>query len=114
MAIDADSGKTLWQHESPVAPLTLAADEDRIYFFDGKKVLAADRATGKVRWASHPLPVAKTIRSWFAPTLVVSDVQGKRVTQWKALPKIWSLFKKKDAFVEYVQDEVTGYLEDEE
>ena len=46
------------------------------------------------------------------PTLVISDVQGRRVMLWKSLPKIWSLFKKKDAFIEYVQDEVTAYLED--
>ena len=73
VAVEANSGETLWRHKSAVAPMTLAADKDHVYFFDGNKVAALGRSSGKVQWASQPLPAAKPIRTWFAPTLVVND-----------------------------------------
>ncbi|MFQ6096266.1 MAG: PQQ-binding-like beta-propeller repeat protein [Armatimonadota bacterium] len=71
MAIQADTGETLWQKESPVVPLTLAADRQRVYFHDGERIVCLDRRTGDQLWASAPLPRWETIRSYYAPTLVV-------------------------------------------
>ncbi len=71
MAIDADSGRVLWSIESPVMPLTLAADTGRVVFHDGARVVAVDRWTGKRFWLSEPLPRAREIRSFFAPALVI-------------------------------------------
>jgi len=45
------------------------------------------------------------------PTLVLADVKGGKVTQWKPLPKVWSLVGNKDAFFQYVQRAVRDYLE---
>jgi hypothetical protein len=45
------------------------------------------------------------------PTLVIMDVRGDKVSDWKPAPKVWSLVGKKEAFLKYVQDEVRGYLE---
>jgi len=71
MALDVRTGKILWRAQSPVAPTTLAADDKRVYFHDGEKVVALDRASGQRLWASEPVPRWSTIRTWFAPTLVV-------------------------------------------
>lgn len=45
------------------------------------------------------------------PTLVLMDVHDGKVTAWKPAPKVWSLVGNKDAFFQYVQGEVRGYLE---
>ncbi len=71
MALDAESGKVLWQEDSFVSPSTLAVDAERVYFHDGDKIVALDRQSGDARWASEPLPVWQKIQSWFVPSLVV-------------------------------------------
>jgi len=52
LAVDARSGKTLWQHKDHVAPLTLTVGADRVFFFDGERMIALDRSSGQRRWAS--------------------------------------------------------------
>lgn len=71
MAVRAESGKVLWQMESSVVPLTLAADDRQVVFHDGRVVVCLDRTTGKVLWKSEPVPLVKRIMSFFAPTLVL-------------------------------------------
>ncbi len=73
MAVEADSGKTLWEHASSVAPLSLAVDAERVVFHDGGKIVCLDRGTGAVKWASEPVPLVKKIMSFFAPTMVLRD-----------------------------------------
>jgi hypothetical protein len=46
MAFDTESGKLLWQKQDRVMPLTLAADEKRVYYHDGEKVVALNRTDG--------------------------------------------------------------------
>ncbi len=70
LAVDATTGETLWKVESPVVPLTLAADNTRVFFHDGTKVVSLYRTNGKQSWASKSIARAEDIRSWFAPTLV--------------------------------------------
>ncbi|MBI1371318.1 MAG: PQQ-binding-like beta-propeller repeat protein [Phycisphaera sp.] len=54
VALDVESGLIRWQHDSKVAPLTLAADADRVYFHDGEsKVVCLDRKTGEVAWSQE-------------------------------------------------------------
>jgi len=79
---------------------------------------AAELATGQVAFHLIDFQDAKNAR--FAesyritgPTLVLADVKGGKVSQWKPLPKVWSLVGKKDAFFEYVQRAVRDYLEGE-
>jgi hypothetical protein len=46
------------------------------------------------------------------PTLVVADVHNGKVTEWKPMPKVWSLVFEKKKFFKYVQDAVTEYLKE--
>ena len=72
-AIKASTGDTLWTAQTPVAPLALASDGKRVYLHDGEKVVCLDRGTGDKLWSTEPVPVWSTIRTYFAPTLVVKD-----------------------------------------
>ena len=54
MAIDVATGEQRWRHKSKVAPLTLAADDDRVYFHDDEKVVCLDRKNGNSLWDSAP------------------------------------------------------------
>ncbi len=72
MAVEADSGKVLWNQGQPdVLPLTLTADAGGVYFHDGEKVVCLDRRSGRELWHSEPLGRRKEIPTFFAPTLVV-------------------------------------------
>lgn len=71
LAVRADTGEILWRKPQTVVPLTLAVDRQRVYFHDGEKVVCLERRSGQQLWASKPLPRWSTIRTWFAPTLVV-------------------------------------------
>ena len=71
MAVQADTGNVLWSKQCTVVPLTLAADAKRVFFHDGEKVVCVDRASGDELWTSAPAARWSTIRTWFAPTLVV-------------------------------------------
>lgn len=73
MAVDAESGKTLWSRQTQVAPLTLTADSERIYFHDGTKVICLNRASGDVEWSSEPAARRRTITYNFGPRVVVHE-----------------------------------------
>lgn len=58
-AVEADSGKTLWQKQpQALAPLTLAALDGPVVYRDGQKVVYVDLKTGEPRWESAPTPTA--------------------------------------------------------
>ena len=71
MAIDPDSGRVLWQKESGLVSLSLAADDKRVLFHDGIKIRCLDRSTGRPLWASEPLPKKEGMRSSGGATLVL-------------------------------------------
>ncbi len=73
MAVDLESGQTLWSVETTVLPVTLAADRSRVVFHDGEAVVCLDRESGAVRWRSEAVSRAMEIRSFFAPTLVLHE-----------------------------------------
>jgi len=73
LAVDAATGKTLWQTKSAVAPLTLCADERRVVFHDGEKVVCLDRKTGAQKWTSEPVGMRLPLPTCYAPTLVLYD-----------------------------------------
>ncbi len=55
VAMEADSGKLLWQHASEmVMPMTLAADGAQVVFHDGKAIESLDLRSGEPRWTSPP------------------------------------------------------------
>ena len=45
------------------------------------------------------------------PTFVLANTHDNRVTEWRPMPKVWSLVYKKDAFLKYVQDGIRSYME---
>ena len=73
IAIQADTGRVLWQREHPVAPLTLAADLECVYFHDGRRVICLNRETGNPVWTSSPVARRSPMAANFGPTLVVYD-----------------------------------------
>jgi len=70
MAVSAESGEPIWSHTSSVAPMTLCADELRVYFHDGDRVRALDRQSGKQIWESEPVSRRGTIARSFGPNLI--------------------------------------------
>ncbi len=71
VAIEADSGAVLWKQKRRVAPLTLAADRQRVLFYDGEKVVALDRKSGAQLWTSQPVLRKAAFPTGYGPTLVV-------------------------------------------
>ena len=71
MAVDAETGKLLWQKESKVAPLSLSADGERVYFHDGEKVVCLNGKDGKPVWSSEPASRRRNVTFNFGPRLVV-------------------------------------------
>lgn len=73
MAVQADTGAVLWNKEHRVAPLTLAAEGDRVFFYDGEKAICLDRKTGQPQWTSKPVLRKQAFPTGYGPTLVVQD-----------------------------------------
>lgn len=46
----------------------------------------------------------------FSKSLVLVKFHNGRQAEWKNLTRIWELVRNKDAFVQYIQDEVIDYL----
>jgi len=69
---DLDQGEVLWSKTFDwVAPSTLTTSRGKVYFFDGKQVVALSRDDGSVLWKSAELPVWKKMTTFYAPKLVV-------------------------------------------
>ncbi len=73
MAVEAESGKTVWTKESTVVSMSLAADDRCLLFHDGRRIQCLDRNTGRPRWTSQPLPRRENMRSSSGATLLIYD-----------------------------------------
>lgn len=73
MAIEADTGRVLWQHEQPVLPMTLAADAGQVCVHDGERIVCRDATDGRELWTSIPLARWMKPTSNFGATLVMHD-----------------------------------------
>jgi outer membrane protein assembly factor BamB len=72
LCCDLDAGKVLWSKRFDwVAPCTLTASLGKVYFFDGKQVVALSREDGSLLWKSAELPVWQQMATFYAPKLVV-------------------------------------------
>ena len=80
-----------------------------------KSGLAAELQDGRLEWMmldfQDPRNQAYTTAFRITgPTLILMDAQNGQVTSWKPLPRVWSLIGDPNAFYQYVQTEVRGYL----
>jgi len=73
MAVEADTGKVLWQKDQTVLPMTLAADAGQVYVHDGDKIICRDATDGREIWTSGPLARWMKPTSNFGAILVVHD-----------------------------------------
>jgi outer membrane protein assembly factor BamB len=71
VAVDVETGQILWKRETAVAPLTLAADAQRVYLHDGEKLVSLDRSNGEPRWNSEPVARRQPLPVCFGPRLLV-------------------------------------------
>ena len=72
MAINAESGKTIWKHQSKVAPLSLTLGEGKVFISNGAGMVALDRKTGKQTWVSNG-PAIKKVGTGGSVRAVYSD-----------------------------------------
>jgi outer membrane protein assembly factor BamB len=71
VAVDVETGRILWKKEATVAPLTLAADAQRVYLHDGTRLVSLDRDNGAPLWTSEPVARRQPIPVCFGPRLLV-------------------------------------------
>ncbi|MCA9177589.1 MAG: PQQ-binding-like beta-propeller repeat protein [Planctomycetales bacterium] len=71
-AIDVESGKTLWSVKSPIAPLSLSADDQYVLFHSGERLVCLNRADGTQRW-SVEAPRRDAIANHFGPKIVLHE-----------------------------------------
>ncbi|MBC8869490.1 MAG: PQQ-binding-like beta-propeller repeat protein [Planctomycetes bacterium] len=74
-AIQADSGEVLWQRETPVTPMTLAADGGMVCFYDGSAVVALDRRSGEELWKADVLDLKQVRTGYSGPRLIICGDQ---------------------------------------
>ena len=88
LAYDVASGEQLWATDAPVAPCSLAADQDRILFHDGEKLIRLDHKSGETLWASEPEATSLPVHTNTGPRVVIyGDVvllapNNNKITGW--------------------------------
>ena len=73
MAVQAETGKTLWNKKQRIVPLSLTADARHVLFHDGESIVCLDRKNGEPLWRSEPVSRRSPIPTNFGPTLVAYD-----------------------------------------
>ncbi|MCX7015962.1 MAG: PQQ-binding-like beta-propeller repeat protein [Candidatus Sumerlaeota bacterium] len=70
-AVDAETGALKWRVQRPVAPMSLAASDRGVFFYDGTKVVRLSPTDGSQVWQSDPLPCKATILSEDGPRITL-------------------------------------------
>ncbi len=68
---DAKTGKLLWEHQSPMTPMTLAVDDKKVCFHDGEAVVALDRRTGDQLWRTKTNEINLVPTGYGGPRLIL-------------------------------------------
>jgi len=96
MAVEANSGRLLWEQPAKVAPLTLTVGDDRVLYHNGQGMVAIDRRTGEKIWQSQG-PVVSTVLTGGSLRVSLSDgvavfASGTKLTAFSedTGEKIWS------------------------
>ncbi|MEY2598979.1 MAG: hypothetical protein RLZZ142_1238 [Verrucomicrobiota bacterium] len=72
MAVDANTGKVLWEKEALCAPITLGTDGKALVYYNGSQVVCLDASTGAPRWESAPQK-SRQLEYSFGPRIVLYD-----------------------------------------
>ena len=80
-----------------------------------KTAFADQLKSGRVEW--RPLNTDDPVNSHFiedyqlyTKSLILADLESGQQVRWKNLQKVWELLNDKQAFIEYVQSEINGFL----
>lgn len=73
LAVDAESGRTLWEQEDRIAPVTLALDDKRVVYYNGDGIAARDVKTGNVLFTTDPTKRRALYEFNFAPRIVLHN-----------------------------------------
>lgn len=74
VAVEAETGKTLWTRIGPrVSPLTLASLNQNVIYHDGERIVCLDLKTGREKWKSAPIAERLQMYSEESPTLVLHE-----------------------------------------
>ena len=75
LALDAATGKPLWEHrpEKTILPMSMTVAGDSLYLHDGTAIVALDRDSGKQRWLSEPVDYWKEMGLHSGVSLVHYD-----------------------------------------
>ncbi|MEY4483950.1 MAG: hypothetical protein RL693_1402, partial [Verrucomicrobiota bacterium] len=71
--MDAETGKTLWEKEDRIAPITLALDDKRLVYFNGDGITCLDAKSGATKFADAPAKKRALYEFNFGPRLVLHD-----------------------------------------
>ncbi|UCE47350.1 MAG: PQQ-binding-like beta-propeller repeat protein, partial [Phycisphaerales bacterium] len=71
-AIDAKTGELLWEAESRIVPMSLAADAERVVYHDGRAVVCVAQRTGEKLWRT-PVERSKLIPTGWSPSMVMYE-----------------------------------------
>lgn len=72
MAVEARSGRRLWEHPAKVAPLTLTVGDNKVFYHNGQGMVAIDRRTGEKMWQSQG-PVVNMVLTGGSLRVSLSD-----------------------------------------
>jgi outer membrane protein assembly factor BamB len=72
LALDPVTGKRLWDLDSPISPLCVAAGRRNVYICDWKRVRCLDRLTGEEKWATDEVDMPGAYPSGNAPRLATT------------------------------------------
>ncbi len=72
-AFQAEDGNLLWQRETPVTPMTLAADAKMVCLYDGQAVVALDRRSGEDLWRTDVLDTEQVRTGYSGPRMVICE-----------------------------------------
>lgn len=72
-AIDAASGKVLWQKDGKIAPITLCTDGKVIAYHDGDDLVCLDAKTGAQKWAGNPAKKRNLYEFNYGPRVLIHD-----------------------------------------
>ena len=73
MALDAKTGRVLWEKRPPqILPLSLAAGKHGVFIHDGTAIVSLDLKTGKTLWRSETIPYYRKLQQYSGVNMVLA------------------------------------------